>query len=788
MEKILLLIPFLVLVIFCHGQDKHISSDYSHQHKAPSRQGKRVVYQLNVRDTAVSFTGKKKSAIAINGQIPAPTLHFTEGDTAVIYVHNMLHEEVSIHWHGVLLPNDEDGVPYLTTTPIKGGMTHVFKFPIIQTGTFWYHSHTELQEQFGLYGPLVMYKAEENKIKEEVLQLSDWTDIKPKEVLRLLKRNSDWFEIQKGAVQSYGEALVKGQLKDRLKFDWIRMPGADISDVFFPRYLMHGAAQRNFPLYHKNDSIRLRIINGSAATYFWLQFAGGKMKIVAADGNDIKPIEVDKLLIATAETYDVIITLPDDKQYELRATAQDIKGYSSAFFGEGEKVKASDIPALDYYKTMGEMNAMMSKMKKMGMKMTMGLKMQDSHMPAPPKNMLRGLEKTIAMPVKGMSDKEMDMNKKDMDMKNMDNHQMMDSMSMKSMMMKKMAMMKTKLTGFDMPPGNGDDKVLTYNMIQSDTVTSLPSDRPWREIHLNLSGNMLRYVWSIDGKTFSTLDKKVKIHKGENVRIYFHNATMMEHPMHLHGHFFRVITEHEQVSPMKHTFNVNPMAMSIIEFEATEQKDWFLHCHTLYHMLAGMATVISYEDTESQVQREYADGYKTFKKKHGSQTFLWANAMVQSQGTFANATVSGLKWQLNASGNGNWQGSYEAETYIRRFIDKRQYWSAYVQADNRFTIAKKDGDGNIVRNEKHEDLFAVGMAYFLPMFISIDGRIDHTGNFRFQVSRRDFPVTKRVRLDAVWNTDDEYFLGLRYVIRKNFALAGNYDSDYGWGAGIDLRY
>ncbi len=405
MKQILLLIPFLFFVILCYGQHKHISSDYSNQRKAPSRRGNRVVYHLNVKDTVVNFTGKKKSAIAINGKIPAPTLYFTEGDTAVIYVHNMLHEEVSIHWHGILLPNDEDGVPYLTTTPIKAGMTHVFKFPIIQTGTFWYHSHTELQEQFGLYGPLVMYKAEENKIKEEVLQLSDWTDIKPKEVLRLLKRNSDWFEIQKGAVQSYGEALGKGQVKDRLKFDWIRMPGADISDVFFPRYLMHGSAQRYLPLYHKKDSIRLRIINGSAATYFWLQFAGGKMKIVAADGNDIKPIEVDKLLIATAETYDVIITLPDDKQYELRATAQDIKGYSSAFFGEGEKVKAPDIPSLDYYKTMGEMNAMMSKMKKMGMKMTMGLKMQDSHMPDPPMNMLKGSEKTMAMPMKGMSDK-----------------------------------------------------------------------------------------------------------------------------------------------------------------------------------------------------------------------------------------------------------------------------------------------------------------------------------------------------------------------------------------------
>ncbi|MEO5978616.1 MAG: multicopper oxidase domain-containing protein [Chryseolinea sp.] len=777
MRAFLLTISLTCIIGISYSQHTHSTEEYSKQRKVPNRNGKAIEYHLNVKDTIVQFTGKRKSAIAINGQIPAPTLYFTEGDTAVIYVHNMLGEEMSIHWHGILLPNDEDGVPYLTTTPIKAGMIHVFKFAIIQTGTFWYHSHTKLQEQLGLYGPLVMYKADETKTGQEVLQLSDWTDIKPKEVLRLLKRNSDWFEIQKDAVQSYGEALVKGQLKDRVKFDWIRMPGADISDVFFPRYLMHGLLQRTFPKYHKNDSIRLRIINGSAATYFWLQFAGGKMKVVAADGNDIKPVDVDKLLIATAETYDVIITLPADGQYELRATAQDIKGYSSAFFGEGQKVNAPDIPSLDYYKTMREMNEMMSKMKKMGMKMTMGLKMRDANMPAPPTNMIKGIEK----PVMSMTE--------NMDMKDMSGKKnMMDSMSMKSMMMKKMKMMKTKLTGFDMPPGNGDDKVLSYAMIQSDSVTSLPSDKPWREIHLNLSGNMLRYVWSINGKTLSKLDEKVKIKKGENVRIYFHNATMMEHPMHLHGHFFRVITENEQVSPMKHTFNVNPMAMTIIEFEATEQKDWFLHCHTLYHMAAGMATVISYEGTTSAVQKEYAQGYKRFMKEHGSQTFLWANAMVQSQGIFANATLSGLKWQLNESGNLNWKGSYESETYLRRFLDKRQYWSAYVQTDNRFTQAKEDNDGNIIDYAKHKDLFAIGMAYLLPMFISVDGRVDHTGNFRFQISRRDLPITKRIRLDAVWNTDSEYFLGLRYVVRKNFAFSGNYDSDYGWGAGIDLRY
>lgn len=783
-------------------------SEASHQRALPERKGKIVEYHLYVKDTIVNFTGKKRSAIAVNGQIPAPTLYFTEGDTAKIYVHNLMKEEVSTHWHGILLPNRDDGVPYLTTAPIKAGTTHLFEFPIRQTGTFWYHSHTKLQEQAGLYGPLVMYKAGEKKEPEQVLLISDFTDIKQNEVLRLLKRRTEFFEIKKDAVQSYGEALVKGHLWDKIKFEWVRMPGSDLTDVFYPKYLMQGLPQRSFPQYKKGDSIRLRIVNGSAASYFWLQFSGGKMKVLSADGNDVQPVEVDKLLIATAETYDILIKIPADGQYEFRATSQDIKGKASAFFGTGTLVKAPDIPKMDYFKLMAESNKMMAQMRQMGMKMVMGLKMEDKNMPKPKMNELKGIEKPMPMPpnmqmmnMPGMKNNDSSnmqgMNKEpmmaDMQGNAMGNMKMKmnipDTMPTKMRVMQQMAMMKKmKLTGIDVPPGNETGKVLSYDMLRQDTATALPPDRPWREIHLTLSGTMLRYVWSINGKTFSQLDEKVMIHRGENVRIYFTNATIMEHPMHLHGHFFRVVNAQGDYAPMKHTFNINPMSMLIIEFAATEEKDWFLHCHNLYHLVAGMATVISYEGTQSDIQQKYADGYKSFKKEHGSLDFLWGDARIHSQGNFVNLNYSGLNWQLRERWAMSWKGGYESETYLERFLDKRKFLRAYIETDNRYTKAEKGKDNVVLKPAKQTNLVAAGVAYLLPMFVMVDGRVDHTGNFRFQISRQDFPLTKRIRLDALWNTDKEYEIGARYIIGRYLAVSANYDSDYKWGAGISIIY
>ena len=203
-----------------------------HEEDISSYKGKRIEYDLYIDHLKVNYTGKERKALGINGTIPGPVLYFTEGDTAVIHVHNkLMMEETSIHWHGLLLPNEEDGVPYLTTAPIKAGQTHTFTFPLIQSGTYWYHSHTMLQEQSGIYGSIVIHPKNRKAQKELVLMLSDWTDENPHEVLRNLKRGLDWYGIRKNAVQSWGEALAKGYLKDRAKTEWVRMPAMDVSDV-----------------------------------------------------------------------------------------------------------------------------------------------------------------------------------------------------------------------------------------------------------------------------------------------------------------------------------------------------------------------------------------------------------------------------------------------------------------------------------------------------------------------------------------------------------------------------
>ena len=298
-----------------------------------------VRYDLYVRDTIVTFGDKPKHAIAVNGQIPMPTLTFTEGDIAEIYVHNELNEDTSLHWHGLFLPNQYDGVPNLTQMPIKPHTTHLYKFPIIQHGTHWYHSHTELQEQIGMYGNFVMLKkvpsplerAEGEDFRKGIddlpsipIVLSEWTDMKPENVHRLLHNATDWFAIQKGTTQSYGEAIQQGHFKTKVTNEWKRMNAMDVSDVYYNKFLINGKNESQLPQFKGGDKVRLRISNGGASTYFWLTYAGGKITVVANDGNDVEPVEVDRLIIAVSETYDIIVTIPADKTaYEFLATSED---------------------------------------------------------------------------------------------------------------------------------------------------------------------------------------------------------------------------------------------------------------------------------------------------------------------------------------------------------------------------------------------------------------------------------------------------------------------------------
>ena len=311
-----------------------------------------------IRDTVVNFTGKTKRAIAVNGQIPMPTLTFTQGDTAEIHVYNELKESTSLHWHGLILPNKEDGVPYLTQMPIKPNTTHVYRFPIVQNGTHWYHSHSGLQEQIGMYGSMIL-----NKKKDDVsfrkgiddlptipVIISEWTNYNPNNVHRMLHNATDWFAIKKGSTQSYAEAIREGHFKTKIKNEFKRMLAMDVSDVFYDRFFFNGKVESQLSEFKAGDKVRLKISNGGASTYFWLNYGGGKFRVVANDGNDVEPTEVDRLIIAVSETYDIVVTIPEkNKSYAFQATSEDRINRSLLYIGEGAKQNMAPLPRLKYF-------------------------------------------------------------------------------------------------------------------------------------------------------------------------------------------------------------------------------------------------------------------------------------------------------------------------------------------------------------------------------------------------------------------------------------------------------
>ncbi len=716
-----------------------------------------VRYDLFVRDTVVNYTGKERHAYSVNGSIPMPELHFTEGDTAEIYIHNELKTETSIHWHGLILPNEQDGVPYLTTAPIKAGTTHVYKFPLVQNGTYWYHSHTGLQEQGGMYGAFIIHKREEQKIPEYTIVLSDWTDMKPFEVHRRLHMANDWSAIkksnvQKGAVQSYADAVAAHSLKTKVGNEWKRMLAMDVSDVYYDRFLINGAAVTETSEFKAGDKVRLRIINGSSSTYFWIRWAGGKMDVVASDGMDVVPVPVDRFIIAVAETYDVIVTVPkENAAFEFQATSEDRIGSTSLWLGEGPKQLIAPLEPLKYFEGMQMMNDMIrmdGNLDDMGMKMSL----QQMDM-----NVVMYPEITGPKPEKKKQHEHMDMT---------DGGQYNSN-------------------------GLSDLVTLNYNMLASPVKTTLP-EAPTTTYHFELTGNMNRYVWSINNKTVSETDK-ILIRKGENVRIIVYNNSMMRHPMHLHGHFFRIVNGAGDYSPLKNVLDIMPMETDTIEFAATESGDWFFHCHILYHMMSGMGRIFSYENSPPNPQ--LPDPEKAIKKLYADDRefhYMIVNDFA-SNGNDGEMMYSNTRWNLQTE----WRLGYtkamgwETEAHFGRYIGKMQWLYPYVGFDWRNREMHNDGETNLFGQTSTKDqrsVFCFGVQYTLPMLISADFRVDTEGKLRLQFMREDIPISKRLRLGLMYNSDFEYMAGLKYVLNQSFALSAHYDSDMGFGAGITVTY
>jgi FtsP/CotA-like multicopper oxidase with cupredoxin domain len=676
--------------------------------------GQNVVrYDLTIKDTIVNFSGKEKRAIAVNEQIPMPTLTFTEGDIAEIVVHNKLKESTSLHWHGLFLPNKEDGVPYLTQMPIKPNETFTYRFPIIQSGTHWYHSHSGLQEQIGMYGSMVLLKKKDDPrfrkgiddLPEVPIILSEWTDIKPENVQRMLRNANDWAAIKKGTVQSYSEAIKAGHFKTKLGNEMKRMLAMDVSDVYYDKFLINGKNESQLSQFKSGDKVRLRISNGGASSYFWLSYAGGKMTVVANDGNDVEPVEVDRLIIGVSETYDVVVTIPNENiAYEFLATPEDRTKSASIYLGNGKVQLTSRMPKLKYFEGMKMMNDMMNmdgSMDDMGMNMS-----------------FQKMDMNTVMYPEITGNPEMKMDNK----MNHSNH----SMNVKQ-----------------------DIVTLNYGMLKAPHPTTLPKDAPVRELRFELTGNMNRYVWSMDNKVLSETDK-ILIKKGENVRITLYNGSMMRHPMHLHGHDFRALNGQGEFAPLKNVLDIMPMETDTIEFLANAEGDWFFHCHILYHMMAGMNRVFSYEE---QAPNPYLPNkiwaYKKLQSESNKFHFMAENDFATNGNDgmvmFHNTRWSfGTEWRLGY----NDEHGYEMETHIGRYVGKNQWFMPFIGFDWRYRNQNGEVEKNLFGQTNTKDQRAVlslGAKYTLPMLVEFQGEVFMDGNVKFQLMREDIPISPRLR-------------------------------------------
>ncbi|WP_118953335.1 multicopper oxidase family protein [Taibaiella helva] len=736
-----------------------------------------VRYDLYVKDTLVRYANKTKRAIAVNGQIPMPTLTFTEGDTAEIHVHNLLKEGTSLHWHGVFLPNPEDGVPFLTQMPIAPGATYTYRFPVIQNGTHWYHSHSGMQEQIGMYGNLVFLKKPGDPafrpgiddLPTVPVVLSEWTNYNADNVHRMLHNANDWSAIKKDAVQSYGEALVSGHFGIKLANEWKRMLAMDVSDVYYDRILANGSAASTISAIDgktlkAGDKVRLRIANGGASSYFWLRYAGGKITVVASDGNDVEPVEVDRLIIAVSETYDIVVTVPEDgKAYELLATTEDRTNSASLLIGNGTKQEAGALPRLKYFKGMKMMNDMMKMNGDLDdMGMNMSLNQMDMNVVMYPEITGEEGKKKPAASEETHQHSGHQMEGMDMD----DNRYNSNALS--------------------------DIVTLNYTMLRAPAITAFPEGAAVKELHFELTGNMNRYVWSMDNKILSETDK-IAIKKGEVVRMIIHNNSMMRHPMHLHGFDFRVLNGQGAHAPLKNVLDIMPMETDTLEFAANTNGDWFFHCHILYHMMSGMNRVFSVGSEPNPQLPDKAKAYKMLQHESNMPHFMIENDFA-TNGNDGGLMLQNARWSAGTEwrlGYNNMHG-YETETHIGRYIGRMQWLMPFIGFDWRYRkMGIDEHEKNIFGQSNTKDnraVLSLGVNYTLPMLVQFQAEVFTDGIVRLQLMREDIPVTRRLRAGFMFNTDLEYMLDLRYILNKNFSIRTHYDSDMGFGAGLTLSY
>nr|WP_277924271.1 copper resistance system multicopper oxidase [Sphingomonas sp. CROZ-RG-20F-R02-07] len=522
---------------------------------------------LTIARQTLVMDGRATRAIGINGTVPGPLIRLREGQDVRLHVTNGLDEDSSLHWHGLLVPARYDGVPGISFPGIAPHTRFTYAFPVKQAGTYWYHSHSGLQEQLGVYGPIVIDPAAPDAApydREHVIVLSDHSAQSPEAILRRLKLQPGYYDYQQQTLHG----LIAGRdqpLAERLRWGRMRMDPTDIADVTGAAYTYlvngHGPRDNWTGLFARGERVRLRIVNASSMTTFNVRIPGLPMTIVQADGMDVKPVTVDEFQIGVAETYDAIVIPPDDRAYTLVSESVDRSGIARATLAPRAGMVGA-VPPLRRrpVATMADMG--MAGMAE-GHAMT-GMAMPAAATPAP-----------MAMGAMSMRDFAR------------------APQVARDSGVQTIAPMPADRTG---DPGQGladaGHRVLTYRDLVA--AARNPDVRaPGRTIDVHLTGNMERYMWSFDGMKMSDAMEPLPFVLGERVRVRLVNDTMMAHPIHLHGHFFELVTGQGDHAPRKHTVIVQPGGTASFDLTADAVGDWAFHCHMLYHMHAGMMRVVS---------------------------------------------------------------------------------------------------------------------------------------------------------------------------------------------------
>jgi CopA family copper-resistance protein len=555
-------------------------------------------FKLDVSHVQGELDGKTSKFVLVNGQLPAPLLRWQEGDDVTIDVRNRLQSDTSIHWHGLLLPYQMDGVPGVTFPGIKPGEIFKYQFPINQAGTYWYHSHSGLQEQLGHYGPIIISPKGKDPVaydREYVMLLSDWTFENPHTVFSKLKKMSDTYNFQQRTVfDFFNDVQAEGlsrTLAQRLMWGSMRMNPTDIADVTSATYTYlingHSPAENWTGLFKPGERVRLRIINASAMSIFNVRIPGLPMLVVQADGLDVQPVTIDEFQIGTAETYDVVIQPNDNRSYDFIAESNDRSGLGVATLSASARLPSqtrSDIPEprkrplltmKDMAMAHGDHALGHDGDHSLHKRSKAKYKAEDMHSDS--------VQGHASPHVAGRSTDDTSAVKQ--------NHPHKVGVGVMGLAEKPSSRLHERPLGLQDVP----HRVLVYADLKS--LRHNPDTRPpERELELHLTSNMERYMWSFDGLKFSEVDEPIKFYKGERLRLVLVNDTMMPHPIHLHGMFFEVVTDSHHYKPRKHTIVVKPGEKLAVDITADAVGDWAFHCHLLYHMLAGMMRIVSVLD------------------------------------------------------------------------------------------------------------------------------------------------------------------------------------------------